>query len=171
MIKPEEVVKIGMFNKPHGVRGELMFSFTNDIFDRTDCDYVVCMMDGILVPFFIEEYRFRSDTTALMKLERINTAEEARQFTNIDVYFPMKYIDEVDDDIVSWQFFEGFQVIDTHHGPLGTIVAVDDSTANVLFVIEDERHREILLPAHEEFIVQLDKKTRTITVEAPEGLI
>lgn len=171
MIKTEEVVKIGMFNKPHGVRGELMFSFTNDIFDRTDCDYVVCMMDGILVPFFIEEYRFRTDTTAIMKLERIDTAEEARQFTNVEVYFPVKYIDEVAGDIVSWQFFEGFQVTDTHHGPLGTIVAVDDSTANVLFVIEDEQHREILLPAHEEFIVQLDRKARTITVEAPEGLI
>ena len=171
MIKTEEVVKRGMFNKPHGVRGELMFSFTNDIFDRTDCDYVVCMMDGILVPFFIEEYRFRTDTTAIMKLERIDTAEEARQFTNVEVYFPVKYIDEVAGDIVSWQFFEGFQVTDTHHGPLGTIVAVDDSTANVLFVIEDEQHREILLPAHEEFIVQLDRKARTIIVEAPEGLI
>ena len=106
-----------------------------------------------------------------MKLERIDRAEEARQFTNVEVYFPVKYIDEDAGDIVSWQFFEGFQVTDTHHGPLGVIVAVDDSTANVLFVIEDEQHREILLPAHEEFIVQLDRKARTITVEAPEGLI
>ena len=148
-----------------------MFYFTDDVFDRTDADYLVLQIDGIMVPFFIEEYRFRTDTTAIMKLERIDTAEEARQFTNVEVYFPVKYIDEVAGDIVSWQFFEGFQVTDTHHGPLGTIVAVDDSTANVLFVIEDEQHREILLPAHEEFIVQLDRKARTITVEAPEGLI
>ncbi|BDW79747.1 hypothetical protein BFINE_55420 [Bacteroides finegoldii DSM 17565] len=69
MIKKEEVYKIGLFNKPHGIHGELQFTFTDDIFDRVDCDYLVCLLDGIFVPFFIEEYRFRSDSTALVKLE------------------------------------------------------------------------------------------------------
>ena len=68
MIRAEEVYKIGMFNKPHGISGELQFTFTDDIFDRVEAEYVVCPMDGILVPFFIEAYRFRSDTTALMKV-------------------------------------------------------------------------------------------------------
>ena len=82
MIRPEEVYKIGMFNKPHGIGGELQFTFTDDIFDRVEAEYVVCPMDGILVPFFIEAYRFRSDTTALMKLEGVDTQEQARQFIN-----------------------------------------------------------------------------------------
>ena len=83
MIKKEEVFKIGVFNKPHGVKGELSFTFTDDIFDRADCEYLICLLDGIMVPFFIEEYRFRSDTTALVKLDRIDTAEQARKFTNV----------------------------------------------------------------------------------------
>jgi len=33
MIKREEVYKIGLFNKPHGIHGELSFSFTDDVFD------------------------------------------------------------------------------------------------------------------------------------------
>ena len=41
MIKKEEVYKIGLFNKPHGIHGELQFTFTDDIFDRVDCDYPV----------------------------------------------------------------------------------------------------------------------------------
>ena len=61
MIRKEEVYKIGIFNKPHGIHGELQFTFTDDVFDRAEAEYVICMMDGILVPFFIEEYRFRSD--------------------------------------------------------------------------------------------------------------
>ena len=69
MIKKDEVFKIGIFNKPHGVKGELSFTFTDDIFDRVDCEYLICLLDGIFVPFFIEEYRFRSDTTALVKLK------------------------------------------------------------------------------------------------------
>ena len=90
MIKKEEVYKIGLFNKPHGIHGELQFTFTDDIFDRVDCDYLICLLDGIFVPFFIEEYRFRSDSTALVKLEGVDSAERARMFTNIEVYFPVK---------------------------------------------------------------------------------
>ena len=64
MIRKEDVVRIGTFNKPHGVKGELSFTFTDDIFDRVNCDYFICLLDGIFVPFFLEEYRFRSETTA-----------------------------------------------------------------------------------------------------------
>ncbi len=161
-----------MFNKPHGVKGELSFTFTDDIFDRVDCDYLICLLDGIFVPFFIEEYRFRSDTTALVKLERIDSSEKARMFTNIEVYFPKKYADEEEetDDIPTWGYFVGFRVKDVRHGDLGEIVAVDDSTMNVLFAIEKDGE-EILLPAHEEFMVKLEKKKRLLTVEVPEGLL
>lgn len=170
MIKKEEVFKIGVINKPHGVKGEVSFSFTDDIFDRVeDCDYLILMKDGILVPFFWEEYRFKSDNVALVKFEGIDTAERAKMFTNVEVYFPKKYMDE-QDEITSWNFFVGFQVNDVRHGALGEIVDVDDATMNVLFVIEKEGE-ELLLPAHEEFILDLDKKNRVLTVEIPEGLL
>ena len=42
MITREELIKIGRFNKPHGVKGELSFTFTDDVFDRTECPYIVC---------------------------------------------------------------------------------------------------------------------------------
>ena len=61
MIRRDEVYKIGRIVKPHGLKGEVSFSFSDDIFDRTDSEYLICDMDGILVPFFMEEYRFRSD--------------------------------------------------------------------------------------------------------------
>lgn len=173
MIRSEEVFKIGRFGKPHGIHGELSLMFTDDIFDRTDCDYLVCLIDGIFVPFFWEEYRFRSDTTALVKLERVDTAEQARRFTNVEVYFPKKYAAQEDDtDVIpSWKWFVGFQVEDVTHGPLGEIEAVDDSTLNVLFGIRRADGSELLLPAHEEFIVGIDKTERRLTVEMPEGLI
>lgn len=95
---------------------------------------MVCLLDGIFVPFFIEEYRFRSDTTALVKLEGVDTSEKARMFTNVEVYFPKKYVGEEEDsdDIPTWNYFIGFKVEDVNHGELGEIVAVDDSTMNVL---------------------------------------
>ena len=169
MIRKEEVFKIGVINKPHGIKGEVSLTFTDGIFDRVDCDYLVLMMDGILVPFFIEEYRFRSDDVVLMKFEGIDTAEKARMLTNVQVFFPKKYMEE-QDEITSWNFFVGFKVDDVRHGDLGTVTDVDDTTLNVLFVIEKEGE-ELLLPAHEEFIVGVDRHNRILTVDIPEGLL
>lgn len=170
MIKREEVYKIGTFNKPHGIHGELSLTFTDDIFDRTDADYIICMLDGILVPFFIEEYRFRSDSTALMKLEGIDTAERARMFTNIEVYFPLKDAEDSEPGELSWNYFLGFTVNTIDGEELGEIVDVDDSTINTLFVI-DRDGEELFIPAQEEFITHMDQMHRTMTMNLPEGLL
>lgn len=170
MIKKEEVFKIGIINKPHGVKGEVSFTFTDDIFDRVeDCDYLVLLLDGILVPFFIEEYRFRSDNVALVKFERIDSTEKARTLTNVEVYYPVKFMDD-QEEISSWNYFIGFRVEDIHHGCLGTVVDVDDATMNVLFVIENG-DEEVLLPAHEEFILDIDRKKKILKVDIPDGLL
>lgn len=171
MIKKEEVYKIGLFNKPHGIHGELQFTFTDDIFDRVDCDYLICLLDGIFVPFFIEEYRFRSDSTALVKLEGIETAERARMFTNVEVYFPVKHAEEAEDGELSWNFFVGFRMEDVRHGELGEVGEVDTATVNTLFVVEQEDGEELLIPAQEEFIVEINQEKKLITVELPEGLL
>ena len=171
MIKREDVYKIGVFNKPHGIHGELQFTFTDDIFDRVDCDYLVCLLDGIFVPFFMEEYRFRSDSTALVKLEGIDTAERARMFTNVEVYFPVKHAEEAEDGELSWNFFVGFRMEDVRHGELGEVVEVDTTTVNTLFVVEQEDGEELLIPAQEEFIVEINQEKKLITVELPEGLL
>ena len=171
MIKKEEVYKIGLFNKPHGIHGELQFTFTDDIFDRVDCDYLICLLDGIFVPFFIEEYRFRSDSTALVKLEGIDTAERARMFTNVEVYFPVKHAEEAEDGELSWNFFVGFRMVDVRHGELGDVVEVASATVNTLFVVEQEDGADLLVPAQEEFIVEINQEKKLITVELPEGLL
>ena len=170
MIKKEEVFKIGIINKPHGVKGEVSFTFTDDIFDRVeDCDYLVLLLDGILVPFFIGEYRFRSDNVALVKFEGIDSTEKARTLTNVEVYYPVKFMDD-QEEISSWNYFIGFRVEDIHHGCLGTVVDVDDATMNVLFVIENG-DEEVLLPAHEEFILDIDRKKKILKVDIPDGLL
>lgn len=170
MIKKEEVFKIGIINKPHGVKGEVSFTFTDDIFDWVeDCDYLVLLLDGILVPFFIEEYRFRSDNVALVKFEGIDSTEKARTLTNVEVYYPVKFMDD-QEEISSWNYFIGFRVEDIHHGCLGTVVDVDDATMNVLFVIENG-DEEVLLPAHEEFILDIDRKKKILKVDIPDGLL
>lgn len=170
MIKVEDVYRIGLINKPHGVHGELLFTFDDDIFDRMEADYIICMMDGILVPFFFESYRFRSDSTALIKLEGIDTEQQARRMTNVEVFFPKEHVEELEDNELTWSYFVGFLIKDVNEGEIGKVIDVDDSTINTLFVV-DHNDTEVLIPAQEDFIVDLDREKRVITMQIPAGLL
>jgi len=166
MIKREEVYKIGKLSKAHGVKGELSFLFDDDVFDRTDADYIIVDIDGILVPFFIEEYRFKTDNNALMKLEGIDTMEQARELSGCDVFFPRNLSDE--DEQVSWAKITGYELIDTSTGKsIGKIASIDDSTINILFELEDGK----LIPASEDLIQDIDIKRQKIEINLPEGIL
>ena len=173
MIRQEDVYKIGRLGKPHGVKGEISFQFTDDVFDRMDADYLIIEVDGILVPFFIEEYRFRSDETALLKLEDIDTQEAARELTNSDVYFERRLSDDADEP--SMAAIIGYRLVNDADGQeIGTITGIDDSTANILFEVlksGTDDGSPILIPAAEEFITGIDNDKREISVALPEGLL
>lgn len=171
MIRPEEVYCIGKFTRTHGVQGEMALSFTDDVFDRVDCPYLVCPMDGILVPFFIEEYRFKSDNVALIKFERIDTSEAASIFTNKEAYFPKSYAEQGGDGEYSWQYFIGFAAEDVEHGHLGTLVDVDESTINTLFVVERPDGESLFIPAQEIFVEDINHDEHIIMFNLPDGLL
>ena len=167
MIKKEDVYKIGRIGKAHGVKGEVTFNFNDDVFDRVDAEYLILEVDGILVPFFMEEYRFRSDSTALVKFEDIDTQDRARELTNCDVYFPRELSDN-DEEEITWSFLVGFSIVDAQSGKnVGTIASIDDNTMNILFELEDGT----LIPASEELIRDIDKDNKTITIALPEGIL
>jgi len=135
-----------------------------------EADYIICMMDGILVPFFFESYRFRSDSTALIKLEGIDTEQQARRMTNVEVFFPKEHVEELEDNELTWSYFVGFLIKDVNEGEIGKVIDVDDSTINTLFVV-DHNDTEVLIPAQEDFIVDLDRGKRVITMQIPAGLL
>ena len=167
MIRQEDVYKIGRLGKSHGVKGEVSFLFDDDIFDRVDADYLVLDIDGILVPFFMEEYRFRNDTVCLVKFCDIDTQQRAQELTGCDVYFPRALAEEADEQ-PSLSSLVGFAITDASNGKtVGNIAAIDDSTQNILFELEDGT----LIPASDELIEEIDTASRTITMHLPLGLL
>lgn len=165
----DEVYKIGRLGKPHGVKGELQMQFDDDVFDRTDADYLFLNIDGILVPFFMEEYRFRSDSVVLMKFCDIDDADAARELTGSDVYFPRSHGGDTKD--VTWAEIIGYKLADAEKDKVvGTIESVDDSTINILFNVKGENGTEHLIPVNDDLIKHIDRDSRTITMELPNGL-
>lgn len=170
MITHEQVYRIGRIGKPHGVKGEVSLQFSDNVFDRVDADYLVLETDGILVPFFMEEYRFRNDSAALVKFEGIDTQERARELTHCDVYFPYSLSDGNEQQF-SWNEIVGFSLIDADtQQPVGEITAIDDSTINILFHVERDGE-EILVPASDELIQSVSMDQRKIEVTLPDGIL
>jgi 16S rRNA processing protein RimM len=170
MIKKENVFEIGHLIKPHGIKGELTFSFTTDVFDEKDCPFLILELEGILVPFFIENYRLKNNNTGLIKFENIDSEKQAQELSNAPIYLPNEYYQEEEQE-TSIHFFIGFDIIDHSSGNLvGKITDVDDSTVNTLFIV-NHNEQELLIPAVEEFIYSIDEKKRLIYMNLPLGLI
>lgn len=170
-MRQEEVFKIGKLGKPHGVKGEISFMFDDDVFDRVDTDYLVLSIDGILVPFFIEEYRFHGSETALMKFCDIDTQDQARELTGCEVFFPRELSDRPSGEDVTWTEIAGYTLEDVNKGILGVIDSVDDTTLNILFEVKKPDGGVLLIPASEDFIKEVDNHNRTIKVDLPEGML
>ena len=162
-----ETYKIGTLTRTHGIGGELSMNFTDDVWDRADADYVFLEVDGIQVPFFLEGWRFRSDSVALLKFQDIDSSEDANEYVGADVYFPHSLTPEPEeDDEYTWRHFTGWQVVDAQAGPIGIIDYVEDSTVNTIFCVDGK-----LVPANEDFIERIDAKERIVYMTLPEGLL
>ncbi len=170
MISEDSVYKIGYISKTHGLKGEVNFHFTDDIFDTTDSPYLLIRVDGIIVPFFIETIRFRSDTTAIVKFEDIDTSEQAQLLLGNDVMFERSKANSGETDELTLQYFIGFTVVDQSGEEKGVITDVDDQTENWLFKLEAEDGQTYYIPAHEEFIVSMDHDEKKMVMNLPEGI-
>jgi 16S rRNA processing protein RimM len=167
MIKKEDIFAIGQTAKPHGISGELSFSFTTDIFDQENCHFFIFEIDHIFVPFFIEEYRFKSNTTGFVKFEGIENEEKSRELSNLTIYLPKKYAEEIETEVTDFRYFLGFEIMDKNTGSLGKITNIYDDTANILFELAE---KDLLIPASEEYITKINHKKRIIYMTVPEGL-
>lgn len=169
MIRQEEVYKIGKIGKPHGVKGELTLFF-DDVFDRVEAEYLVLCVDGILVPFYMDDWRFKTGETALVKFTDIDTKEAASELTGCEVFFP-KHLSDREEDDLTWDEIKGFEVVDANHGNIGNVVSIDESTVNVIMEVETAKGNIILVPANENLIKEVDPENRRIVVDLPDGLV
>lgn len=164
----EDLYRIGRLGKAHGIKGEITMQVDDDAFDRVEAEYLFLELDGIMVPFFMEEYRFKSDETALIKFEGVDTQERARELTGTEVFFPRSLATDDDSDELSYAQLVGYTIINsTDDKAVGEIAFVDDQTINIMFELTDGR----LIPASEELITDINTQERTITLDIPEGIM
>ena len=171
MILEDEVYKIGYISKTHGLNGEVNFHFTDDIFDLIESPYLLIRIDGIIVPLYLESYRFRSDEIAIVKFEGFNNAKKSQRLAGCDVLFERSKTTESESEELSLDYFVGFTLVDSPNNIVGKIIDVDTSTENYLFIVEDKNGNEVLIPVHDELIVEINHQSHKLIMSLPQGLL
>ncbi|MGI6571841.1 MAG: ribosome maturation factor RimM [Fermentimonas sp.] len=171
MIHEKDIVPVGRTRKPYGIRGEIVLFFHKPEYADLDVDYYFLEMDGIPVPFFVQEFTGVTDTTVRVKFMDVEDEKSASRLVNKRVLLLRETVKTLlGQEEGGWGYFIGFELEDQHGVRLGTIREVDNATINVLFVVAlDDNER--LIPATEDFILSIDEKRGMIKMNLPEGLL
>ena len=170
MIRKEDTVRIGFFAKPHGIKGELSLVTDYDLFEDEEDPYVICEMDGILVPFFVESFRYKRNAVILVKLEDIDCELSAKKFINKEVLYPANRLKASSVDVMTPKRFVGYMLEGKEQGELGFITYVDETTINTLFKV-DYYGKELLVPVADELVCSIDHEEQRIVLVLPEGIL
>lgn len=172
MIDAKDLVKIGRLHKTHGVKGEITLVFEKPEYASIDTDYYFIDIDGISVPFFIEDTRVASSVSTRVRFENVTDESRAARLCNALVYIERDKLKiAAIDEAADWDVFIGYRVVDETGEEWGEIVAVDAATINVLFLIENTQTEEkSMIPATADFIQQIDHTKQAIYMVLPQGL-
>lgn len=169
MIRKDNNLLLGFIAKPHGTKGSVLIRLRNikpeEIKKR---DWVFVEIDGLLVPFFIEEFRANADDSLVIKFLQINSESEAKSISGSDAYIGHDQIKLKRSKITS-SSVSGYKVIDKSLGFIGIADDITGTTGNPLLRIR-QSGKEWLVPVHEDIILAINDTDREITIDAPEGL-
>lgn len=166
-------MQIGQIVKPHGLQGELAVTTHSDLFDEIEPSCLICELDGIYVPFFVEDLRYKNDETLLVKFEGIDSTEDAKELIKAPLFIEKKYVPEEigQSEVEGIDYYIGFRLLDAKGAEIGTIEGVDDSSENVLFLVISPQDQEYYIPATDEYIIEINDEKRTMSMNLPEGLL
>ena len=170
-MKGLDLVEIGVFGKPHGIKGEIA-AMPDEGRDVVAGSFVFAEIDGIPVPFRVEGVRTKG-AGLLLTLRGIDTEAQAALLASKTILVESDKSDMSDpsdddsegfflDDLVGFTIVAGGEEV-------GLIDDVDFSTENALFIV-DRQGEEVLVPAAPELIDAIDAETRTVEMTLPTGL-
>ena len=176
MIEQKNITAIGKFQKTHALKGELNAILDVDSSFLSEGNAAIVELDGIFVPFYASGIRPKGNTSYLVKLDGIDSEEEARRFVNKIIYALKSelapFLEVEEEDIAGEDELIGYEIIDYDSNKvIGEIEDIDSSTSNLLFIVVSSTGDTIYIPAAEEFIMEINDEDKKIFMRLPEGLI
>lgn len=170
-MKKEDCFYLGRIVKKYSFKGELLAKLDTDqpeLYEHLDALFV--QVRNNLIPFFIESSQLHKSDLLRIKFEDVDSEADADALIKSELYLPLEFLPKLEGNKFYFHEVIGFKITDKSFGNIGVIKAINDSTAQALFEV-DRDGIEILIPMNDEFIVEVNRKNKTITVETPPGLI
>lgn len=162
---------LGKIVTKYSFKGELVIKLDTDeptLYQNMDAIFLE--LNSNLVPFFIEKSLLQKGNQLRVKFEDVNSETDANALLKKEVYLPLELLPKLEGTKFYYHEIIGFQLKDINFGKVGTIIGINDATAQPLFVVQKDEI-EILIPMIDHFIKEVDRKNETIHIETPEGLI
>ena len=167
----EDCFYLGKIVKKYSFKGELLIKLDTDqpeLYEQIDALFIAYR--NTFLPYFIEQSQLHKSDLLRVKFEGIDTENDAQALLKSETYLPLELLPKLEGNKFYFHEIIGFTIKDKHFGEVGIIKNINDTTAQALFEI-DRNGIEILIPMNDEFIIEVNRKTKTISINVPEGLI
>lgn len=153
----------GTIAKTHGTKGEL--KVIADIKVKLT-EWAFLEIREKPVPFYIEQAQAASHDEWLIKLQDINTVEQAQAFVGYKMLVPKP---KGKRKPAAGEFnLTGFKLVDINLGPIGEIVATEELPQQTMLVTH-YKEQQVMIPMVEAFISDVDENKEIIYLNLPEG--
>ena len=152
-------------------KGELLVKVDSDNpEDYTELESVFVELSTGLVPFFINKCQLHKSELLRIDFEEISNDQEADALIKKKLYLPLYLLPPLEGNKFYYHEIIGFTV-STKAKEIGLITAVLEQGPQALFQVEATDKKIHLIPIHDDFILEVDRKKNLIQVQLPEGLL
>ena len=159
---------IGKVVKTHGLKGHLKVLPYGETFSTLAAEEKITanLLDGTSLTLTVAEIHPHQKTFLLISRE-LGTVEEAHRLVGAELCVPESRLPPTESDEFYWYQLIGLEVVNTEGEKLGTLEEIIETGSNDVYVVRRGRE-EILVPAIEEVVREVDLQRRLMTVDLPE---
>lgn len=161
---------LGTISKTFGYHGQVVIYLdTDEPWKYANLRSVFILAGGEMLPYMIDDIQYRGGNTAIVKFADVD-AEECRNLLKAELYLPLSELPPLTGNKFYFHEVIGFTVIDKTYGNIGICKDFIDISHQPIMQIEFDE-KEILIPAIDEVFEKIDRESKTIHINAPDGLI
>lgn len=168
----EDSYKLGELYKAYGIKGELIIRTDLKLSENTITNWesIFIKINGILVPFFVDNIFLKSEKEIQIKLEDICDEIQAKKYIGYEIYLDQETSFIEDENSVFFKYIN-FQIANDQSEKLGQIVDLLEYPGQIMLVVNNLEGDEIIVPAIEDWIVSVDSDQKIISMNLPDGLL
>ena len=137
-MKKEACFYLGTIIGKYSFKGELLVKTdTDNINSYTSLTSVFIDIENRLIPYFVKHCLVHKSSLLRFKLEDVSGEEAANVLLRKKIYLPLELLPNLTGNKFYYHEVIGFKIIDQKKGEIGTILKINDQTAQPLFEVND----------------------------------